>query len=96
VNSTGNPLNVALTMTAGQGISVTPVDPFTLAPGERARQIAEVHIGSFAGESDFLIHADAGAYADEVDRKLSVRPLGFPIEWARGGMIDTGGNVSYD
>ncbi|HTW94404.1 MAG TPA: MG2 domain-containing protein [Tepidisphaeraceae bacterium] len=96
VNSTETALNVALSTTTGQGIWAAPVDPLTLGAGQRGRQIVDVTIGAFPGQSDFIVHADAGSYSDEVTRTLVVKPLGFPIEWARGGLIDTGAKVSYD
>jgi alpha-2-macroglobulin-like protein len=88
VNGTQNTLrNVQISFTGGAGISVSSVNPFDLAPGQRLRQMVDVHIGAVSGTSNFVVRADAGLFSDEVTRQLVIQPLGFPTEIAKGGLV---------
>jgi len=78
---------VQLSATAGKGIMVSKVDPFTLNGKARDRRVIDINVGEATGASDFVLNAAAGPYADNVTRKLNVQPRGFPIEVAFGGMI---------
>lgn len=55
--------------------------------GERKRILQEISVGDDKGEKDFVLSAKAGSFSDKISRKLSVKPKGFPIEQAFGGMI---------
>ena len=76
-----------LSAVAGKGITVSKVRPFALKGNARDRRIIDVNVGQATGTSDFVLSAAAGPYADNVTRKLNVRPRGFPVEVAFGGMI---------
>jgi len=79
--------NVALTTNAPDGISITGVEPFALDPKARERQILAMRIGQVTGPFFLEFAANAGPYADKVTRTLNVKPLGFPVEVAFGGML---------
>lgn len=61
--------------------------PVMMNPGERLRKILAFTVGDATGDFDVAITATAGAYSDKVTRKLRVKPRGFPIEFAKGGLL---------
>ena len=63
--------------------------------GQRIRCIQPIDIGSGNGEKDFVLSTTAGAFTDKVQRKLSVKPKGFPIEVPFGGMLEPGKSVTH-
>ena len=88
VNSTPDMLSQTTLVAVAKGLSIGETTPFDL-PGEaRVRRLMNIAIGNFSGETDFTLKATAGPYSDAVTRKLHVVPLGFPIEIARGGMLN--------
>jgi hypothetical protein len=68
-------------------IEVAPVKPFALPGDARVRQILQIRVGAMNAAADFVVRGQAGPYTDTVNRRLSVRPLGFPVEVASGGML---------
>jgi hypothetical protein len=58
-----------------------------LSPSERARRILELKVGQGGGKAQLLLEAGAGGYTDRVERSIEVKPLGFPVELSRGGMV---------
>lgn len=66
-----------------------------IAAGDRVRWIQPIKVGIVNGSRDFVLTAGAGPYADKVTRKLSVKPKGFPIEIAYGGMLEPGKPVEH-
>ncbi|NJN05345.1 MAG: A-macroglobulin complement component, partial [Rhodobacteraceae bacterium] len=74
----------------------TAVAPFALRPGERARRLLQIRVGKFNGEASLTLDADAGPYADNVTRKMMVRPLGFPVELTHGGLIAPGETLTHE
>jgi hypothetical protein len=87
VNGTAEDLSVTLTATAAKAMRLSAIEPFTLKANARERRILEINTGAFVGACDFVLDAHAGNYADRVTRRLVVKPAGFPIEFARGGML---------
>jgi alpha-2-macroglobulin-like protein len=61
-----------------------------ISAGNRVRWIQPIIVGFFKGIKDFVLSAKAGPYEDKVTRKLSVKPKGFPIEVAFGGILEPG------
>jgi len=59
-----------------------------IGAGERVRWIQPIEVGFVNGIRDFVLNARAGLFADKVTRKLSVKPNGFPIEKAFGGILE--------
>ncbi len=98
VNATGSGLdNVAVQVQAHGTQDVTaPIPPFTLAALERVRRLVKVRVGKFNGQAEFTLLATAGPYGDRVTRTMMVRPLGFPVEDPRGGLIQPGDTVSHE
>jgi len=98
VNATGSGLdNVSVTVQAHGSQDVTaPIPPFTLSALERVRRLVKVRVGKFNGQADFTLLANAGPYSDRVTRTMMVRPLGFPIEDPRGGLLQPGDTVSHE
>jgi hypothetical protein len=98
VNAGPSPLAGArLTPHLPKGFNAEPFDAGQLAPGQRLAKVYRITVGDVAGEFDLTFDATAGEFADKVTRKLVVKPRGFPIEFARGGML--GGadkTVSYE
>ena len=76
-----------LAIAAAAGINVSDTTLFAVAGNERVRRIVEMTVGDIAGNTDFVLSASSGPYADRVSRKLRVAPRGFPIEVAHGGML---------
>jgi len=66
---------------------IADVAPFTLNAMERVRQLIQIKVGTNNGPSEFVLNAQAGPYSDKVVRTLSVKPRGFPIEAAFGGLL---------
>jgi uncharacterized protein YfaS (alpha-2-macroglobulin family) len=96
VNGTQNTLDkVQLSFSGGTGVNIAHDDEFSLAPNQRTRRLVDVHIGDVPGTSDFLVQAKAGSYSDEVTRTLVVKPLGFPTEIAKGGLISANGKAIH-
>jgi len=98
VNATGSGLdNVNVQVQAhGAQDDMAPIPPFTLSALERVRRLVKVRVGKFNGQADFTLLANAGPYSDRVTRTMMVRPLGFPIENPRGGLIQPGDTVSHE
>lgn len=59
-----------------------------IVAGERVRWIQPITVGAEVGVQEFSLSARAGKYVDMVSRKLSVKPLGYPVETAFGGIVD--------
>ncbi|MDA1013906.1 MAG: A-macroglobulin complement component, partial [Planctomycetota bacterium] len=87
VNSTDESLPISSVNIQAPGAHTVDLPVKELAPGQRARGIISIDVGEFTGAADVMIAAAAGAYRDQVTRKLNVVPLGFPVEIAHGGML---------
>ncbi len=61
--------------------------------GERSRWILPIDVGFGKGVSEFVLNAVAGPYKDNVVRQLIVKPSGFPVEKAFGGILEPGKKV---
>jgi uncharacterized protein YfaS (alpha-2-macroglobulin family) len=59
-----------------------------LAAGARGRTLVEMQAGNHNGPMNVTISATAGGYSDKVQRQVTVRPAGFPMEVAGGGLLD--------
>jgi uncharacterized protein YfaS (alpha-2-macroglobulin family) len=67
-----------------------------ITEGARVRWIQPIEVGAGNGTKDFTLSAKAGSYQDKITRKLSVKPKGFPVEVAFGGMIEPGKPVEQE
>jgi alpha-2-macroglobulin-like protein len=93
VNNTSSSLGrVKMTVdTDFSAISPSLDQTLTLAAATRRRTLVELQAGPHNGPFDVKIAATAGAFSDRVVRRITVRPGGFPVEIAAGGLLDRGG-----
>ncbi|MBC7851955.1 MAG: A-macroglobulin complement component, partial [Pirellulaceae bacterium] len=68
----------------------------SLAAGSRGRTLVELRAGPHNGPFDVTVTASAGGFADKVTRQVTVRPAGFPVEVAAGGMLDKGAIAKHE
>ncbi|NQT51013.1 A-macroglobulin complement component, partial [bacterium] len=90
VNGTPSPLPEAATVTTKTDpeLTVSKTPPVRLPGDGRVRQVVEIKVGALNKPVPVEISATAGPYADKVTRTLSVKPRGFPVENASGGLLD--------
>ncbi len=67
----------------------------SLPADARVRHLVRMAIGESYGVVPIAIAAEAGTYADNVTRTMTVKPLGFPVERGSGGLIEAGGVVYH-
>jgi alpha-2-macroglobulin-like protein len=93
VNTTASALGrVNMTVdTEFSAISPSLDQTMTLAGSARRRTLVELQAGPHNGSFDVKIAATAGSFSDRVVRRITVRPGGFPVEIAAGGLLDRGG-----
>jgi hypothetical protein len=97
VNATTQPADqMKLTITAGDNITVGPVDPFNLGAGQRLRRTIDLKVGDKPGSSDFAIWAHNDLFSDRVTRTLVVKPMGFPTEITNGGTVAAKSKVVHE
>ncbi|MBW3542863.1 MAG: A-macroglobulin complement component, partial [Planctomycetes bacterium] len=99
VNATLDPLSQPTVALQAQGLRPAgiPADlPEVLAADTRIRRLVDLDTTGFSGRTEVVLRAAAGGLSDSVARPLDVRPLGFPIEIARGGMLSAGGTVERE
>lgn len=68
----------------------------TLTAAGRQRTLVELQAGQHNGSSEVTIAATAGAFRDRVTRTITVRPGGFPVEVAAGGLLDPGASARHE
>lgn len=68
----------------------------TIGVDQRVRWIQPIKVGAGNGSSEVVVNSRAGSYVDKVTRKLSVKPKGFPIESAFGGILTPGQAVVHN
>jgi len=98
VNTTRSALGrVNMTVEAKFSTSAPSLDKtVTLAAGGRQRTLVELEAGQHNGPFDLTIAATAGAFSDRVTRRITVRPGGFPMELASGGLLDQGVTARHE
>ncbi len=95
VNGTKEPLaSVTLALEAKGDLKFQAPPAFALKPDARERKVVEVGIGAGTKSSSLVLRSSAGGYADVVTRELSVKPKGFPVEQASGGVVPANGKTS--
>ena len=67
----------------------------SLGAKQRVRWILPVSVGYSNGVKDLTLTAKAGHYDDTVVRKFNVKPQGYPVEIALGGMLDSETSVTH-
>jgi len=94
VNGTGDPLPVKFSIDGDPSLSIGSIPPFNLPAGGRDRRIAEITVGALPATANIHITAQAGSYSDQVTRQLVIKPVGFPTEISRGGMLNANDSIS--
>ena len=88
---------VRITPQAHPGLAFSEVaDGFTLRAGARVRRILPIQVGSGGATADLIVNVTAGPFRDRVTRPLAVQPPGFPVEFARGGMLGPNAAVAHE
>ncbi|HLL55563.1 MAG TPA: MG2 domain-containing protein, partial [Myxococcaceae bacterium] len=88
VNGTGSVLRDANVRVSAKGdLQISDVPGMELQAAQRARRMLELRIGQRAQSIDVQLAAKAGDFADTVTRKLVVKPSGFPMQLAYGGLL---------
>ena len=96
VNSTTQPIDqVKLVIANGPNVTVAPTEAFNVAAGDRLRRMVDLKIGDLPGSSDFSIWAHNDTFSDKVTRSFVIKPLGFPTEIAKGGLVKAGSKVIH-
>ncbi len=78
---------VTISPKAGEPLEPASVKPLSVGANERVRGILPVYVGSGTANVDLTLDARAGSLQDKVTKKVSVKPRGFPIEIAMGGLL---------
>ncbi len=96
INGTKEPLsNVSLALAAKGDIRFQAPSSFTLKADTRERRIVDLTIGAGSKQTGLTLTSNAGGYSDVVTRELNVKPKGFPVEQASGGMLPANGKASW-
>lgn len=97
VNSTSEQFGPTAPQPTGpKGIRFGPIKPYSAPAGQRTRYLQYMGVDDIVGTFDLTIKGSGNNYSDAVTRKLKVAPRGFPIEFARGGLVGPDGAVSYE
>jgi alpha-2-macroglobulin-like protein len=96
VNSTGETLEASLSVVSEFDVMENnDLESIKLPADSRVRQLLRIPVGGSHGNMPVVHVAKAKTYADTVQRNIVVKPLGFPIERGRGGIIDSGGMAEH-
>lgn len=96
INGTKEPLsNVSLALAVKGDIRFQAPPSFTLKADTRERRIVDLTIGAGSKQTGLTLTSNAGGYSDVVTRELNVKPKGFPVEQATGGMLTANGKASW-
>jgi uncharacterized protein YfaS (alpha-2-macroglobulin family) len=98
VNTTPSPLGqVNLKLETKFTESAPSAGPsIALGAATRGRMLIELKAGKHNGAFDVKLAASAGPFRDQVTRQITVRPSGFPVEIASGGLLDPGATVRHE
>ena len=87
---------VRITAVGAAGLKLLQPNAFALKARDRRRCMLDVEVGATSESSKFVVNAQAGPYSDKVTRELKIKPSGFPIELAHGGLIAPDSGVSKE
>lgn len=90
VNSTSGGMKVVLEASGGEAISLPENfnGELELKSDSRGRLLLPVRVGRANGMLTLTLDGKAGAFSDRVTREFAVKPLGFPMSYTAGGMMD--------
>ncbi len=66
-----------------------------LVAGQRARMIQPINVGFGNGAKHFVLQTKAGQYSDKLTRDLMIKPKGFPMEKAFGGILEPNKSIKF-
>lgn len=98
VNATADKIsNVELNVALNGTDKVSPVEKGSnsLNAGERVRWIQPIDVIAGSAFRELTLNANTGAFSDKVERKLAVKPKGFPIEAAFAGVLEPNKSVVH-
>jgi len=94
VNETDKAMESGLVVSAGAGIKLGKFPEIVKVPAHsRTRVVVPANVGNKAGLADLIVSASSGEFTDSVTRKVSAKPLGFPVALNFGGLLE--GKVSH-
>ncbi|MFZ5441999.1 MAG: MG2 domain-containing protein [Myxococcota bacterium] len=97
VNGTREPLaGVSMSLATKADFRFTAPAAFSLKADERARRVLELTVPAKTRTTALTLDAKAGGYADVVTRELSIKPKGFPVQQAAGGLLTTNGKARFE
>ncbi len=79
-----------------EGLSVEPVSPVSLTSNNRGRGLINVQIKNAASSTTLTIRGHSSDQTDTVTRPLAIKPLGFPVELAHGGVLSPGEPTEHE
>lgn len=86
-NTLGHGGSATIEVDTAAGVTVEPVAPITLDENNRGRGLIHVHVDSGASATTLTIHGQSADQTDVVTRPVMIKPLGFPVELAHGGVL---------
>ena len=86
---------VSLTMSTKADLRFTSPGGFALKADERGRRVVDITVGPKSRTTELTLNATAGGYSDVVTRELSIKPKGFPLEQASGGLLTANGKGTF-
>lgn len=88
INGTEQPLpGGTLEIKAGGDLRIGPAKEGELAAKERARRLVDVTVGVQTKPVEMAFTGKAGAYTDNLTRRLAIKPKGFPFAAGFGGVL---------
>jgi hypothetical protein len=94
VNETDNAMESGLVVSANAGVKLGQFTEKVKVPAHsRTRVIVPANVENKAGLGDLIVSASAGEFSDSITRKITAKPLGFPIALNFGGVLE--GKVSH-
>lgn len=95
VNETDNALDATLALSASGDVTLGEFSPTVALPAHsRKRVIVPLAVNAPAEKTEIILSASAGSYSDNVTRSVPIKPLGFPVSKAFGGVLE--GEASHD
>ena len=95
INQTDDPLATTIDLGAGAGLVTDRPRGVTVDAGDRRRVLVPVTVTAPSGDSRLTIAAGADRYQDKVTRTVTIKPPGFPVQTAVGGLLEPGGSVGH-
>ncbi len=96
VNGLHQSLDLTLKAETPKGLTLQLPTQTTVPSGDRLRLIVPLDTTGFTGKGDLSIAASGNGASDKVTRPIDVRPAGFPITVAHGGLLERSAKIEID